>query len=347
MNEVKVPSITSNEDTVCLVEVLIDKNQKCKPGDILCTLESTKTTFELIAEEKGYVWFISNEGSDVITGEVIAFISSEPIDKKNINDSSLNIKKPDETDIIMTKKAEVLINNNNVNPIDIKNNGIIKEIDVKKFLDIKNKSKKDKSIYDDFEEIMKSQDINDESLDDLIRLKKSLLLAQKIYSDKWNRNIPSIDSLFDRWSAGENYGFGKESNISHLSYVIGDVVVGSQTFIGPFTMLDGSGGLEIGSYCSIAAGVQVYSHDTISRALSSYKQNVSRSPTKIGDSCFIGANTVITKGVKIGDRCLIGANSVISFNVPSNSVVLGNPAKITGKVIINKDGLVKIRKTDS
>ena len=88
MIEVKVPSITSNEDTVSLIEILVDKNEVCESGDIICILESTKTTFELMAEDNGHVCFILNVGSDVKTDQIIAFISDEPIDEAKINDMS-------------------------------------------------------------------------------------------------------------------------------------------------------------------------------------------------------------------------------------------------------------------
>ena len=61
-------------------------------------------------------------------------------------------------------------------------------------------------------------------------------------------------------------GFGEGSNVSQLSYIIGKVKV-ENCFIGPFTVLDGSAGISIGDGTSIAAGVHIYSHDTVSRSL--------------------------------------------------------------------------------
>ena len=51
-------------------------------------------------------------------------------------------------------------------------------------------------------------------------------------------------------------------------------------------------------------------------------------PVKIGDNVFIGLRAVILPGVTIGDNCIVGAGSVVTHNVPDNSVVVGNPAKI-------------------
>lgn len=48
---------------------------------------------------------------------------------------------------------------------------------------------------------------------------------------------------------------------------------------------------------------------------------------EIGDSCFIGARTILLPGVKVGSRCVVGAGSVVTKSIPSGSVVAGNPAR--------------------
>ena len=225
------------------------------------------------------------------------------------------------------------------------NSGVLKASNVEKYLhQTKPEEESIDSLYTQLERVMKSYETKTVELKDVKKLKNTLALLSDIYSKKWNRNIPVVDILFDRWAAGKKLNFGENCNISHLSYVIGDVVVGKNTFIGPFTILDGSGDLEIGDYCSIATGVHIYSHDTISRALSGHRSQIVRSPTKIGNCCFVGPNAVITKGVKIDDHCFIGPNSVVLSNVPSFTAVMGNPAKKVGKVVISEEGQVTIVK---
>lgn len=51
-------------------------------------------------------------------------------------------------------------------------------------------------------------------------------------------------------------------------------------------------------------------------------------PIRIEDNVFIGARSVILKGVTIGEGSVVGAGSVVSQNVPPFVVVCGNPAKI-------------------
>lgn len=51
----------------------------------------------------------------------------------------------------------------------------------------------------------------------------------------------------------------------------------------------------------------------------------------IGNNVNIGANVIIIGKISIGDNVIIGAGSVVVNNIPSNSVVVGNPARIIKK----------------
>lgn len=48
----------------------------------------------------------------------------------------------------------------------------------------------------------------------------------------------------------------------------------------------------------------------------------------IGNNVTLGANVIIIGNIKIGDNVTIGAGSVVIKDIPANSVVVGNPAKI-------------------
>src|SRR5687768_11497360 len=111
------------------------------------------------------------------------------------------------------------------------------------------------------------------------------LFHQKRLEDtaqRWQRYLPFGDYVSDRWERARKMCFGEGASIYDSSLVMGDVSVGAHTWIGPFTVLDGSGGLEIGEYCSISAGVQIYSHDSVQWALSGGKAPYEKAPVKIG-----------------------------------------------------------------
>lgn len=158
------------------------------------------------------------------------------------------------------------------------------------------------------------------------------LNRQKEINSKWNRTLPFGDYIVDRWEKAKLLKFGENSSIYDSAIVMGDVKVGSNTWIGPFTILDGTGILEIGSFCSISAGVQIYTHDTVQWAISHGNAGPERASTKIGSGCYIGPNTIIAKGVTIGDGCVIGANSLVLHDIPSGNKAFGTPCKIVGLV---------------
>lgn len=150
---------------------------------------------------------------------------------------------------------------------------------------------------------------------------------------KFNRSNPTIENLTDWKKRGEKL-FGKNKNITiyNTATVAGKVKVGKNTWIGPYTALDGGGGLVIGENCSISAGVNIVSHDSVKWALSGGKHPYEYGPIKIGDNCFIGTGAFISKGVTIGNHCLIGAGAVVTSDIPDYSIALGVPARVKGKV---------------
>jgi acetyltransferase-like isoleucine patch superfamily enzyme len=117
-----------------------------------------------------------------------------------------------------------------------------------------------------------------------------------------------------------------------LAWFVGEPTIGEGTWIGPFCLIDGSGGLVIGRSCDLAAGVHIYTHSTARRCVTDRNVAVERAPVRIGDYTFIGANAVVQMGVTIGDHCIVGAGSVVSIDLPDHSVTVGVPARVVGTV---------------
>lgn len=82
--------------------------------------------------------------------------------------------------------------------------------------------------------------------------------------------------------------------------------------------------LEIGNNCTITHAT-ILTHDGSTKMHLGYSR-VGR--VKIGDDVFIGQNSVILPGVEIGSNVIVGSGSVVIGNIPDNSVVMGNPARI-------------------
>lgn len=182
---------------------------------------------------------------------------------------------------------------------------------------------------------MQKQVWEEVDIDTLKEIRQLYKVLSERMKQKWNRDLPFEELLFDRWERAKQLSFGEGTSVYHNSYIYGNVKVGKHTWIGPFTLLDGSGNLEIGDYCSISSGVQIYTHDTIKWAVSGGKAEYERAPVKIGNYCHIGSQTVITKGVTIGNHSVIAACTLIHRDVEAYSIVGGVPGRMVGKVVVD------------
>ena len=90
--------------------------------------------------------------------------------------------------------------------------------------------------------------------------------------------------------------------------------------------------IAIGRHCKIGGGVKIIDHNF--HSLDAVKRRAlggDEAPRaiKIEDDVFIGTNAIILKGTHIGARSVIGAGSVVfGLEIPSDSLVYGNPASI-------------------
>lgn len=106
-------------------------------------------------------------------------------------------------------------------------------------------------------------------------------------------------------------------------------------------MLDAATGIEIGDDVLIAFEVLVMDHNSHSLRIQERRNdvrdwirgqkdwtNVQKQPVKIGDKAWVGARAIILKGVNVGEGAIIAAGSVVTKDVPSWTIVGGNPARI-------------------
>ena len=92
----------------------------------------------------------------------------------------------------------------------------------------------------------------------------------------------------------------------------------------------GPGGLTLGDdvlispNCTILTGTYVF--DRLDVPLP--EQGTVSKGVRIGHRVWVGSNSVILAGAELGDNVIVSAGSVVSGQVPPNSIVLGNPAKV-------------------
>lgn len=115
--------------------------------------------------------------------------------------------------------------------------------------------------------------------------------------------------------------------VAPSAIILGTPEIGKGTWIGYFTIIDGSQGLTIGKNCSIASGVHIYTHST--HELTTLNKPKLIGKVKIGDNVAIGANSIIHYGCQIGNHAIIGSLSMLKPETVVNPYEYwhGNPAK--------------------
>lgn len=134
------------------------------------------------------------------------------------------------------------------------------------------------------------------------------------------------------------------NNVSLSGWLISDggkIIIGDNTIINKNTIVRSMNLVKIGKYCDIASDCAIQDHN--SRSLDyrerrkymltgKFDEEVLNSPVIIGDDVWIGRRVTILKGVKVEDKAILATNAVVTKDVPSSSVVAGNPAKIVKKL---------------
>lgn len=108
----------------------------------------------------------------------------------------------------------------------------------------------------------------------------------------------------------------------------GKISVGERCYVNRNTMVDASIQITIGNDCAIGPGCYITDHDHgFDFMTPPLKLPLISKPTLIGNNVWIGANSIILKGVTIGDFAVVAAGSVVTKDVPAKTLVLGTPAK--------------------
>jgi acetyltransferase-like isoleucine patch superfamily enzyme len=110
----------------------------------------------------------------------------------------------------------------------------------------------------------------------------------------------------------------------------GSVDLARGIYIGPYSVIFGHGGVEIGENTSIAMHCSIVSsnHGVPDRARLIQSQPDVLKATRIGRDVWLGAGVVVLGGVTVGDGCVVGAGAVVSRDLPAYSVSIGVPARV-------------------
>jgi len=113
----------------------------------------------------------------------------------------------------------------------------------------------------------------------------------------------------------------------------GSIRLARRVWLGPYVVIYGHGGVEIGESTLISMHCTILSSNHGIPPLGKLIRDTADEllPTKIGRDVWIGANAVILGGVTIGDGAVVAAGAVVNRDVEAGAIVAGVPARVVRK----------------
>lgn len=131
----------------------------------------------------------------------------------------------------------------------------------------------------------------------------------------------------------ENYRIHKSSS-AYINYLRSKgVQIGGGNSIRPKSFnidLTRPSLITIGNNCYFNENFTILTHDWVTKVfLNTGRQFLNSSGrVSIGNNVSFGQNVMVLKGVTIGDNCFIGAGSIVTKDIPANSIAVGAPCKV-------------------
>jgi acetyltransferase-like isoleucine patch superfamily enzyme len=104
----------------------------------------------------------------------------------------------------------------------------------------------------------------------------------------------------------------------------GELEIGERTFLNEGVQIVAATRIRIGPDCRIGdfAAIHDSDHHPVEQSAS-----IRRAPVTIGRNVWISRDAIILPGVSIGDHAVVGAGAVVTTDVPTRTLVAGNPAR--------------------
>lgn len=152
---------------------------------------------------------------------------------------------------------------------------------------------------------------------------KARLKTRKIQASfKYTAEYRKVHNYISKGKRGFGYYYHRfkllKYSVKYGYQINAEAEIGPGFYMGHRGTVIVNGSVKIGANVNIATGVTIGQENRGKR----------QGTPVIGNKVWIGTNAVIVGKITIGNNVMIAPNTYINFNVPSDSIVIGNPAKI-------------------
>lgn len=361
-----VPQLGVNDNEVRIVAWHVSEGEKCRTGQIICSVETTKAVIEIEAQAEGFtvpVFFVGEEVSVsqpfVIIGEDLDFMQCQREEFRGPRQKQENKI----GNILITTKARRLAENLGVNLISLVKNkvsGVVREVDVRQAYELGNVGiievpaqfktsterlqiviygagagavslKEAVDLGDKYEVVCFVDDASDRPFKHCglpVFHGSQLEQLSRIGIHGVAVGIAALGIRLRIRDCASNYGLCVVTIVHPQSFVAQSVRIGHGCFVKAGAIIDTN--TTIGDMCIIDNGVVVAHDNTIADAVHLAPGVCTGGFVKIGTKTIVGIGSSISTGAEIGQNCIISVGTAVTCDVSDNSVFEGVPGKVIG-----------------
>jgi len=340
-NEIKVPHEIVNDDVVTISKWNFENGAKVCSQDIVVLIETSKAIIEVEAGGEGYLEILQPLGAEVSVGGRIGRVCGEKlqeavsvVDKKENDNREGSVTAPDQQseETVFSRKARLAMEEHGIEAHFFAGRGLVREQDVLDYYlahesDAKPSKPAHANIGDGNQATLADKGATETGDRDVGLWRDASLAA----SDRDKSMVWLVfNYVWRTWFLSNLVRWAPRFAILKLHKWRG-VKIGRGCFIDPTAIIETAHphNITIGDDVRIAAQAIIMTHIKPphfirSKGIMAY----SVEPVQLEDSCFIGVGVIIMPGVTVGRAAVVASGAVVVGDVPSYSLVAGNPAKV-------------------
>ncbi len=350
---VLLPQLNPNEAEVRLDNLPVSNGQWISQGDLLATLETTKSTLELLAAEDGYVIGLTlTAGEMAHSGDILCYLAENPADRPPQPDISQNPNKTGDTPALpdglrITRKAMELAAANQLDLCSLPQGPLVTETTIKEMLQSQTAREQRgtalPTAYNQKSLIIYGGGGHGKSLIELVKclaqydlvgilddglLEGSLILGIPVIGGHGQLEPLAAHGL--RLAINAVGGIGNLAPRLKVFNRLREVGIYCPNVIHPTAFVEAS--------ATLSDGIQVFSQAYVGSSVQLGVGVIANTGSIISHDCIIGdyANlspgALLAGGVRIGERCLVGMGVTVNLGV-----TIGPDARIGNNATVKAD----------